>query len=263
MISIRNIQIKNGFYVQENSGNCYNNADNVVICCHGFAGSKSSSSTMALAEHLSSKYKNTIVLSFDWPCHGEDVSEELTLERCDAYLTKVINYARKYFPQANLYANGTSFGGYLLLKYISDHDNPFKKVVLRSTAVTMYDVLVNTIMNADDKKAIANGKVVKTGFDVKIPVTMSFVDSLADADIRKNDYRNFQSDILMIHGTSDEIVPYSDVADFAEKQGIRLHTVTGADHRFSEQSQKEKSITCACEFFDIKEPSMEKIKNFK
>jgi len=257
---IYDIQIENGFYVQENSGNWYNNADNVVICCHGFAGSKNSSSTMTLAEHLSSKYKYTIVLSFDWPCHGKDVSEELTLERCDAYLTKVIEYARKCSPQAKLYANGTSFGGYLLLKYIADHGNPFKKVVLRSTAVTMHDILVNTIMNADDRNAIANGEVVKPGFDVKIPVTASFVDSLADADIRKNDYRNFQSDILMIHGTDDEIVPYSDAADFAEKQGITLHTVTGADHRFSEQNHKENAITRACEFFDLKEPSVERNK---
>jgi len=257
---ITRIQIENGFYVQENSGNWYNNADNVVICCHGFAGSKDSPSILTLAEHLSTQYKYTIVLSFDWPCHGEDVSEELTLERCDAYLTKVIDFARKCSPQANLYANGTSFGGYLLLKYISDHGNPFTKIVLRSSAVTMHDVLVNTIMNANDRKAIANGEVVKTGFDIKIPVTASFVDSLADADIRKNDYQNFRSDILMIHGASDEIVPYSAAVDFAEKQGITLHTVTGADHRFSEQNHKENAITRACGFFDLKEPSVERDK---
>lgn len=159
-----------------------------------------------------------------------------------------------------MYANGTSFGGYLLLKYISDHGNPFTKVVLRSTAVTMHDVLVNTIMNEDERKAIDDGKTVYTGFDVKIPVNAPFVDSLADADIRKKDYRNYKSDILMIHGTNDEIVPYSDATDFADNQVITLHTVSGADHRFSEQRLKEDALSCACKFFDLNEPSMERDK---
>lgn len=254
---ISNIQIENGIYMRKNSDNWHNNADNVVICCHGFAGSKSSSSIMTLANYLNQKYKYTNVLSFDWPCHGEDIGEELTLERCDMYLAKVIDYVRKSYPNADLYAHGTSFGGYLLLKYIAEHGNPFKKIALRSTAVIMYDVLVNTVMNENERKSIENGEAVNMGFDTKIPITSSFVNSIAEADIRKNDYHKFRSEILLIHGTADEIVPYSDIAYFAEKQGIKLHTVTGADHRFSEQGHKENAITSAIDFFDIKNPSDE------
>ena len=249
---ITRIQIEDGLYFQENSGNWGRPADNVLICCHGFTGSRNSFSTSTLAERISSEYKNTNVLSFDWPGHGDEIDRELTLERCDEYLTKVIEAARKYFPKADLYANGTSFGGYLLLKYISDHGNPFKKIVMRSTAVTMHDVLTKTIMSEDDKRTIADGETAYIGFDVKVPVTAPFVESLAEEDIRKNDYRSFRSDILMIHGTSDELVPYSDAVAFAEKQGIALYTVDGADHRFCDRSLRENAITRACEFFDFR-----------
>ena len=42
--------------------------DNVVICCHGFAGSKDSSSTLSLAKQLGLEYQHTYVVSFDLPC---------------------------------------------------------------------------------------------------------------------------------------------------------------------------------------------------
>ena len=75
------------------------------------------------------------------------------------------------FGAAELYSYATSFGGYLILKYISEHGNPFHKISLRCPAVYMYDVLTRFIMKNDEYNRIMKGKDVQVGFDRKIIVT--------------------------------------------------------------------------------------------
>ena len=231
--------------------------DKAVIFFTGFAGHKDNTAAEKFAEKLLSKQKNVIVVVFNWPAHGDDVKKKLTLEDCDAYIELVTDAVRKIPDVRELYAYGTSFGGYLLLKYISEHGNPFRKIALRCPAVDMYDVLTRTIMRNDEYERIRKGKDAMVGFDRKILVTPEFLDSLRTNDIRQRDFLDYADDILIIHGTSDEVVPFESVRTFSENNVIEFIPVEKADHRFQNPTHMSLANKMAMEFFGFLKNSPE------
>ena len=224
-------------------------AETAVIFGTGFAGHKDNNAACKFAEKLLSKDKNAIVVVFNWPAHGDDIKKKLVLNDCSTYLEQVIRDTKERFGAEQLYAYATSFGGYLVLKYISEHGNPFRKIALRCPAVDMYDVLTATIMKHDEYDRIMKGKDVQVGFDRKIIVTRSFLEDLQANDIRKRDYLNNADDILILHGTADEVVPFHEGKAFAENQLIEFVSVEGADHRFQNPAHMSLATKKVLEFF--------------
>ena len=207
-------------------------AQRAVLYCTGFAGHRDNGAAEKFAESVFSRYKDVIVIVFNWPSHGDDVKKKLNLEDCGTYLELVIEDMKTRFGCTELYSYATSFGGYLILKYISEHGNPFRKISLRCPAVYMYDVLTRFIMKNDEYDRIMKGKDLQVGFDRKIIVTKSLLDELQANDIRERDFLEYADDILILHGTKDEVVPFESCREFAENNVIELIPVENADHRF-------------------------------
>ena len=226
-------------------------AKKAVVFCTGFAGHRDNNAAATFAEKALSKYKDLIVVVFNWPAHGDDVKKKLTLEDCDAYLTLVTDAVRTQYGVQELYAYATSFGGYLVLKYISEHPDPFRKIALRCPAVDMYDVLTRTIMKNDEYDRIMKGKEVQVGFDRKIIVTRAFLDSLQSNDIRQRDFLNDSETILILHGTKDEVVPFDSGRAFADNNLIEFIPVDGADHRFVDPVHMNLANKYVMQFFDL------------
>jgi len=226
-------------------------AEKAIIVCTGFAGHKDNSAAVTFAEKVLSKHKNVIVVVFNWPAHGDDVKKKLTLEDCDTYLTLVIDDIKTRRGIQDIYAYATSFGGYLTLKYISEHENPFRKIALRCPAVDMYDVLTRSIMKNDEFDRIARGKDVLVGFDRKITVTRAFLDELKANDIRRRDFLEESESLLILHGTKDEVVPFEDSRSFADDNLIEFIPVDGADHRFKNPTHMSLANKHVMEFFDL------------
>lgn len=203
-----------------------------VIFGTGFSGHKDNRAAEGFAQKALSKYKDLIVVVFNWPAHADDVKKKLVLADCGTYLDLVIHTVRTKYGVQELYAYATSFGGYLMLKYISEHENPFRKIALRCPAVDMYAVLSGTIMGTDAYEKVRKGKNVEVGFDRKITVTHAFLESLKANDLRERDFSAEAQNILILHGTADEVVPFESGRSFALQQGIRFIPVEGADHRF-------------------------------
>ena len=65
----------------------------VVIFGHGFGGHKDNNAAARFAEKLTAKHKKSALITFDWPCHGDDVKKKLYLEDCGTYLELVVEYA--------------------------------------------------------------------------------------------------------------------------------------------------------------------------
>ena len=223
----------------------------VVVFCHGFGGHKDNSAAAKFAERMLSKYKGTALVTFNWPCHGDDVKKKLTLEDCITYLDLVVRYLQQKYGSEELYAYATSFGGYLTLKYIADMGNPFRKIALRCPAIGMCDVLTGSIMASGDAERLQKGKEILVGFDRKVPVSPQFLQSLADQDIRQRDYLDYAEDILILHGTADEIVPVEMARRFCDDQLIEFVPVEGADHRFRSQTAMDKAMKLILEFFQF------------
>ncbi len=223
----------------------------VVLFGHGFSGNRDNKSAEKLAKRLISKNKGVALVIFNWPCHGEDVRKTLRLEDCGAYLKEMIAYVRNAFPGAELYGSATSFGGYLFLKYASENGFPFKKLCLRCPAVDMYGVMLD-IIGEDELKKLEKGKPVLVGFDSRIKIDKPFVESLKEADITKREFLDFAEDILIIHGTNDEVVPFESVRDFADNNLIEFDAVEGADHKFRDPVKMDRVLKSFASFFGMK-----------
>jgi len=225
--------------------------DKAVIFFTGFAGHKDNNAAAKFADKLLSKHKRSALITFDWPAHGDDVKKKISLADCDTYLDLVVSETASMYPQAELFAYATSFGGYLLLKYIHEHGDPFKKAALRCPAVNMYDTLMRRIVSNNDMEKLAKGKDAAVGFDRKVVVTPSFLEELKALDIRKWDYLDYADDILIIHGTKDEVVPIQESKDFAENNIIEFVTVENADHRFQDPVLMSLANKHVLEFFGL------------
>lgn len=224
--------------------------DKVVIATHGFGGFKDNKSVEKFAERIDTKYKGFGVITFDWPCHGQDARKKLLISECQTYLQLVIDYAREHLKAQALYNYSVSFGGFNTLKYIEDHGNPFDRIALRSTSVKLYDIMSSTI-SEDDHKKLSKGKEVLAGRDRKMKISKEFLESLKtiDNEIAAFDYIDYAESILMIHGTLDDSVPIENAKEFSEKNIIELVEVEKADHRFSDPKRMDFAIQKIIDFF--------------
>ncbi|MCF0105617.1 MAG: alpha/beta fold hydrolase [Holdemanella sp.] len=229
----------------------FNDIHSVIIFCHGFGGHKDNNAAYNFAQKTIKKHKDIVLITFNWPCHGDDVKKKLRLEDCDMYLHFVLKYVQEIWKDVNVYCYGTSFGGYLTLKYIKEHGNPFKKIALRSPAVCMYDVLKNRILSNDDWDRLQGNKEVSAGFDKKIFIDKQYVEQLKHNDITQYDYIDLCEDILFIHGSEDEIVPFETVYDFSNDNIIELVVIEGAEHRFRNVDHMNQANEAIWKFFGI------------
>ena len=156
------------------------------------------------------------------------------------------------YATEQLYAYATSFGGYLILKYLHEKGDPFVKTALRSPAVDMYGTLMNSIMRSGETEKLKKGKDAAVGFDRKVVITRSFLDELEKQDVRAWDYLDYADDILILHGTKDEIVPFEQSKEFAENNIIEFIPVLNADHRFQDPVLMSLATKYVLEFFGMR-----------
>ncbi|MBQ9250354.1 MAG: alpha/beta hydrolase [Oscillospiraceae bacterium] len=234
----------------------------VILFGHGFGGHKDNLAAEKFAARVRAQNEHTALVTFNWPCHGDDAALKLRLETCDDYLRLMHAYIQENFgakeassgvhsPPA-LYAYANSFGAYLFLKYVSEHSNPFQKIVLRSPAVNMYDVLMKTIMTESDREQIRKGNTVQVGFDRKIEVDQIFLESLKKTEIIARDFLPYAKDILIFHGTRDEVASFDASKAFAEKNGIGFVPIEDGDHRFLDPAKMHIASEGMIAFFGMK-----------
>jgi len=223
--------------------------EKVVLYGHGFAGHKDNSSAKNFAERVLSKYKGWAILTFDLPCHGTDVKKRLSLADCDTYLSLVLDYIKGEMQVESVFSYAISFGGYLVLKYIHEHGNPFEKILLRCPAVNMAEVLKNTIIQKGGLELLQKGKPIVAGFDRKIEMTSAFLEDLEANDVQTYDFLNDCEQMVILHGTKDEVVPYEKSQSFADNNLIEFISVENADHRFQNPAHMEIVTKKAIEFF--------------
>jgi fermentation-respiration switch protein FrsA (DUF1100 family) len=124
-------------------------------------------------------------------------------------------------------------------------------VALRCPAVNMYDVITAAIMTPEDLEKLQKGKDIPVGFDRKIMIGTAFLEELRTQNIQTLDYLDYAEDILILHGTADEIVPFAAANTFAENNLMEFIPVEGADHRFRDPKKMDLAIKQILEFFAL------------
>ena len=176
------------------------------------------------------------------------MKKKLTLTDCDTYLGLVIEYVQETFTR-EIYCYATSFGGYLALKYIYDHGSPFRRTVLRCPAINLYEAMTTNIMTEENRLLLSKGRDAAVGFDRKVPVSPAFLEEIRINDIRKLDFLDWAEDILILHGTKDEIISFDEANSFSENTLIDFIAIEGADHRFRNELAMDQAIKHILEFF--------------
>ena len=115
----------------------------------------------------------------------------------------------------------------------------------------MYEAFSSVIIGPEEQALLEKGKDVAAGFDRKVLVGPAFLEDLQNHDIRKLDFLDFAEDILIIQGTSDEVVPFESARQFADDQLVEFLPVEKADHRFRHPGTMETAIKAILEFFDL------------
>lgn len=219
-----------------------------VIATYGFGGNKENHPVRTFAERLISKYKHFGVICFDWPCHGADARNKLILSECMTYFDLVIRYVRNEWKAERIYTYGTSFGGYITLKYLAEEGNPFEKIALRCPAINMYDIMASRISD-DEWNKLNRGKEILRGYTRKIKITREFLEELKAGDLTKYEYFDYADAILILQGTKDEFVSMDVVRKFCDDNVIELISVENADHPFSDPHIMDLAISKIIDFF--------------
>ena len=221
----------------------------VIICTHGFGGNKEAANITKFAEKEIAKHSNDAVIAFDWPCHGNDGRKKFEISECLQYLRLVINYVKETLKAVDIFNYSVSLGGYLSLLYIHENGNPFKRIALRAPSLSMYEAMLNKF-SEDEREKLLKGKEVEAGFERKMKVNRSLLDELKEKDVRKYEYLDFADDMIVIHGTKDELVDINDSRKFCDDNVIELIEVEGADHTFHDPKLMDIAIHNIVEFFN-------------
>lgn len=214
----------------------------VVIGVHGFAGDKESSVLAALADRLC-RMKGAL-LCFDFPAHGESAAPDACLRvgNCRRDLLCVVDYVRRNFPDRGYGLFATSFGGYITL-LCSEELKDFR-IILRAPAVTMARSFMECIVSVTEKEFLEAGGAT-CGFERKMFVPYEFYRDLLDNSVAVP-----EEEILIIHGTEDDVIPYEAVKTLAEEHPqVRLISVEGADHRFKGPGECEMIVEKSVQWF--------------
>jgi len=222
----------------------------MILFGHGFGGHKDNRAAETFAQRMISKYKDIALVTFNWPCHGDDARKKLDLSECLDYLGSLLEYLRETYEPAYIDGYATSFGAYLFLLYSAKFGLPFRRLCLRCPALPMQDVLIRGIMTDDDIHALEKGKEVLVGFDRKVKISPQFMQDLRDNDVTRMDFMDMADSIFICHGTKDEIVPIDRARQFAEDNVIEFAEIEGADHRFQSPKKMDQAIQLMQEFFD-------------
>ena len=220
----------------------------VVLFGHGFGGHKDNRAAERFAQRALDKLKLCTV-TFNWPCHGDDVRRKLRLSDCDGYLTAVIEDIRERYGDPRLFGYATSFGAFLFLKYLLEHGDPFCRLALRCPAVDLYRSQTEKIMAPGELERIMKGKETPVGFDRKVVLDRTYLDEIRAVDLLHEDFTPFMDEVLILHGTRDEIVPFETVQRFADDQLIEFVPIDRADHRFQDPRAMDEAIKAILDFF--------------
>lgn len=220
----------------------------VVLFGHGFGGHKDNRAAERFAQRALDKLKLCTV-TFNWPCHGDDVRKKLRLNDCDGYLAAVIEDIRERYGDPRLFGYAASFGAFLFLKYLLEHSDPFRRLALRCPAVDLYRIQTEKIISPEELERIMKGKETAVGFDRKVPLDRTYLDEIRAVDLLHEDFTPFMDEVLILHGTRDEIVPFETVQRFADDQLMEFVPIDHADHRFQDPRAMDEAIKAILDFF--------------
>lgn len=224
-----NIGKNNSIYAKIYNYNEY--SKKVMIVCHGFCSSKDSASVQEIAKSFSKL--NIPIIAFDWPSHGQS-EEILSINKCKETFESIQEYVQKLYPTAKKYLYGSSFGAYMLMLCLCNGNvKNCECIFLKSPAIKMDKILVNSLLEEDFESFQRNGFTIKKNRGNLI-IPYEFYKELLQNKINPEQFKSLKNRILIFHGTDDSVAPIGDVRECVGGR-ITLTELQGAEHSFKGQ----------------------------
>lgn len=204
----------------------------LVLACHGFDSCKDGSSITKIAEKFSAT--SIPVISFDWAAHGKSC-QELTVKNCMRILAGVEEKICHMYPEAQICLFGSSFGGYMILRYLSEHPDCLLNqrcslVYLKSPAIRMDLIFAKDLIEESMENFQKRGYTIKRrNKEMKIPY--EFYRELKEELISPEKVKKLKQEIFVFHGTDDQTARMEYVEGLKSDR-IHLIPLEGAEHSF-------------------------------
>ena len=216
--------------------------EQVTILCHGFASGRDSGTNKRLEKFLSGRGLHS--LRFDFFGHGESGGNfsDITVTRAVEDVKAAHNFLKECgYRRFGLV--GSSFGGLVSILAASELGG-LERLALKSPVSDYLSRLFEKEGEWDITGWKQQGYHIYTDFEGgEKRLAYKFYEDAAqrcgyEAAVRIN------VPTLIVHGEEDETVPVSQSIRLAEMiPDCRLHTIPGADHRYSEPDHFERMIS--------------------
>lgn len=212
-----------------------------VLVVHGFGSGKDRVTASRMREDFTAQGAGFCAL--DLPAHGESQASprQLTVENALNDLATAEDALRRYMPRARTAFFASSFGAYLISIYLARRPRGIEKprAVLRCSAFAMPRLLWQELGREKQRQLTLGQEVYLDRYQPPMLITPEFMRSLQAHDPFAL-CRPRMADILLVHGTADEIAPLAEARRFSRQFGYPLLEIAGADHRFQGKGQMER-----------------------
>jgi len=219
--------------------------EQVVLCVHGFGGSYKDTIQQGIAEEMA--MFGAATMRFDFPAHGENPEESLTLSGCVETLMAVAGEVKRRYPGMEnpcIFASG--FGAYVTLVALEMLQEMLGhiRLVVQTPSVRMDQTLLAMIHRS--KETFAAMERMKLLAPRPFDVTYSFYEELHSHVVMVD----HGTAMLILHGEADEYIRMEDIRNFARiNEQAKLVLIPGTTHQFLEEGAWDMVLDLTRDWF--------------
>lgn len=222
----------------------------VVLGVHGIGGCKEDPIQESIAEEMD--LFGCAVLRFDFPAHGENEEEILSLHGCVDTLLDVADYAAERYPDLkDLCIFATGFGAYVTLTALQDLiELPFRvKLVIQTPSLRMDQSVLNFTRVSPVTLEAMEMVLFKTSRR-NIGFFHSFYEECRDNPA----FATYPIPMLILHGQYDDYVPMADIQHLRDlNDRSKLVIIPGASHQFLEPGAWDMVLDLTRDWFEFEQ----------
>jgi len=217
----------------------------IVLGVHGIGGSSSDAIQTGITEEMS--MFSAAAVRFDFPCHGENPSDSLTVRGCVDTLLTVARWARSQFPHVeDLCIFATGFGAYITLVALEELTAmPGRiKLVVQTPSVMMHETLL--AMRRTTKEELQNAQTLTFNTPRPFDITYSLYEEMASNIVMVSQ----PIPMLILHGEEDDFIRMEHIQNFRRlNEDSKLVIIPGTSHRFLEEGAWDMVLDLTRDWF--------------
>ena len=222
----------------------------LVLGVHGIGGCTEDPIQESIAEEM--ELFGAAVLRFDFPAHGENEEEILSLQGCVDTLLDMADYGMEHYPDLkDLCIFATGFGAYVTLTALQDLiELPFRvKLVIQTPSLRMDQSVLNFTHVSPVTLEAMEMVLFKTSRR-HIGFFHSFYEECRDNPA----FAAYPIPMLILHGQYDDYVPMADIQHLRDlNDRSKLVIIPGASHQFLEPGAWDMVLDLTRDWFEFEQ----------